>query len=68
VITHIDVLGNLDVSLGDTLQKGRLSTPVLSQKTVTLTVVQTDLGTFNQDTSMVGQRVRIDLDVSSLDV
>lgn len=67
-MTHIDVLGNLDVSLGDTLQKGRLSTPVLSQKTVTLTVVETDLGTFDQDTSMVGQRVRIDLDVSSLDV
>lgn len=66
--THINVFGNLDISLGDRFQEGRLSATVLSQKTITLTVVQGDLSTLDQQTSVIRQRVRVDLDVSSLDV
>lgn len=59
---------DLYISFGDTLQKGTLSTTVLTQETVPLSVVQTNLGTLNQQSAVEGQTVLVDLDISTLDV
>ena len=59
---------NLDIPFGDTLQESTLATSVLTQQTVSLAIVQTDLGTFNQQSAVEGQAVLINLDISTLGV
>ena len=62
------MLGNIDISFGDRLKESRFPASVLSQKTVSLTVVQTDLSALNQKTSVERQGVGVDLDITSFDI
>jgi hypothetical protein len=60
------VFGDVYITLGNTLQEGRLSTSVFSQKPISLTVVEGDFGTLNQETSVERQGVGVDLDITTL--
>ena len=64
----IDVVGDLDVALGDGLQEGGLSGAVLAEETVTLAVVEGDLGALDEEATMEGERELVDLDVAALRV
>ena len=62
------MLRNIHISLGNGLQERRFSASIFSQKTVSLTVVQTDLSALNQKTSVERQGVGVDLDITSFDI
>ena len=64
----IDVVGDLNVALGDGLQEGRLSGAVLAEETVPLTVVERDFGTLDEEPSVEGQCVGVDFDITPLGV
>lgn len=65
---HVDVLGDLDVTVGERLQECRLAGTVLTQKTVPLTVVQGDFRAFDQQTTVEGEGVLVDFDITTLGV
>ena len=49
-------------------KRAHLSRSVLSEQPVSLAVVQRDLGAFDEETAVEGERVRVDFDIAAFDV
>lgn len=64
----VDVLGNLNVALSQRGEERRLSTSVLTEETISLSVVEGDLSTLNKETTMERKGVLVNLDVTTLHV
>jgi hypothetical protein len=65
---YIDVWGNFDISVGNGLQEGGFTGAIFTEETIALAIVEGDTGVFEEKATVEGECIRVDLDITGLDV